>query len=109
MGLWVRAGSWCAQQLTDGFVPDHIVTTLGTRTQAKALADARLWVRQDGGYQFHGWNEEGRQPTRQMVEKERSEARDRMKKARDAKRGSGDVRANTDRTSGEVRVTRPDP
>lgn len=55
MGLWVRAGSWVAQQLTDGFVPDQIVTTLGTRVQAKALEDAGLWLRDGDGYRFHGW------------------------------------------------------
>jgi len=55
MGLWVRAGSWCAQMLTEGFVPDHMVATLGTKAQAKALTDAGLWVREDDGYRFHEW------------------------------------------------------
>lgn len=55
MGLWLRAGSWCAQQLTDGFVPNQIAATLGTRAQATALEAASLWVREDGGYRFHGW------------------------------------------------------
>lgn len=113
MGLWVRAGAWSAQQLTDGFVPDHIVATLGTRAQAKRLAEVGLWVREQGGYRFHQWNEDGRQPTRAAVEKERGEARERMRKAREAKReaanGSGEVRANTGRSSGDVRSTRPGP
>ena len=109
MGLWVRAGSWSAQQLTDGFIPDHIVTTIGNRGQAARLVAAGLWVREDDGYRFHQWNEDGRQPTRATVEKERSEARERMRKAREAKRGSVDVRPNIHRTSGDVRVTRPDP
>ena len=34
MGLWVRAGAMCAQQLTDGFVPDHMVNTLGSKALA---------------------------------------------------------------------------
>jgi len=55
MGLWVRAGSWVAQQLTDGYIPDQIVTTLGTRAQAKALENAGLWIREGNGYRFHGW------------------------------------------------------
>lgn len=55
MGLWVRGGSWVAQQLTDGFIPNQIVTALGTRAQAKALEDAGLWTREDDGYRFHGW------------------------------------------------------
>jgi hypothetical protein len=46
------------------------------------------------------------------VEKERAEARERMRKAREAKRkasGSAEVQANTGRSSGDVRSTRPDP
>lgn len=115
MGLWVRAGAWSAQQLTDGFVPDHIIDALGTRGQAKKLSDARLWVRGDkdgsSGYFFHQWNEDGRQPTRAAVEKERAEARERMRKAREDKKAarSAEVRANTGRSSGAVRSTRPDP
>jgi hypothetical protein len=113
MGLWVRAGSWCAQQLTDGFVPDHIVATLGSRAQAKRLVEVGLWHREGAGYRFHQWDEDGRQPTRAVVEKERAEARERMRKAREAKRaeaaGSTEVRANTERSSGDVRSTRPDP
>jgi hypothetical protein len=112
MGMWVRAGSWCAQQLTDGFVPDHMVGTLGTKGQAKALVEAGLWHREGKGYRFHQWNEDGRQPTRESVEKDRTEARERMRKAREAKKEqacSGDVRPNTQRTSGGVRSTRPDP
>lgn len=110
VGLWTRAGAWCGQQLTDGFVPDHMVQTMGTVGQAKRLLAVGLWERVPGGYQFHQWNEEGRQPTRAMVEKDRAEARERMRKAREAKRSrSPDVRANTGRTSGDVRSTRPDP
>ena len=30
IGLWVRSGAWSMQQLTDGFVPDHVVRALGT-------------------------------------------------------------------------------
>lgn len=113
MGLWVRAGAWSAAQLTDGFVPDNIVATIGTKGQAQRLADVGLWHREDGGYRFHQWNEDGRQPTRATVEKERAEARERMRKAREAKRAeandSGEVQANTGRSSAGVRSTRPGP
>jgi hypothetical protein len=110
MGLWVRAGAWSAQQLTDGFIPSHIVTTLGTTAQAKKLVAVQLWVSCEGGYRFHQWNEDGRQPTRADVEKDRAEARDRMRRAREEKRKrSGELQANTSRSSGGVRSTRPDP
>lgn len=80
MGLWVRAGSWCAQQLTDGFVPDTILPSLGTRAAAKQLEAAGLWVRLDGGWGFHEWAE--RQPLRSQVETERAAARKRMRSRR---------------------------
>lgn len=127
LGLWVRAGSWSAQQLTDGFVPDHMLAALGTKQQAQRLVDVRLWERVEGGYTFHEW--ELRQPSRGDVEAERAAARDRMREMRAKKKGvtqtpkpqvsaprAEDVRANTKRTSPEVRdlfgnpdPTRPDP
>jgi hypothetical protein len=110
MGLWVRAGAWSAQQLTDGHIPLHIVSALGNKKQAERLVLVGLWVALPDGYRFHQWNEDGRQPTRASVEKERGEARERMRKAREEKRlRSGEVRANTGRSSGDVRSTRPDP
>ena len=54
-GLWVRAGSWSMQQLTDGFIPDHVLPTLGTKAEAKRLVDAGLWERAVTGYVFHEW------------------------------------------------------
>lgn len=57
MGLWVRAGSWCQQNLTGGFVPTSIAKTLGTVGQAKALVSAGLWHAVEGGYHFHDWDE----------------------------------------------------
>lgn len=77
MGLWVRAGAWCAQQLTDGFVSAAAVSMLGTREEADALVAADLWDEVEGGFQFHQWDE--RQPSRADAE-ERREA-DRQRKA----------------------------
>jgi len=89
MGLWVRAGSWSAQQLTDGFVPDHMIATLGNVAQARKLCDVRLWIREEGGYRFHQWAHEGRQPTRQETERRREEDRVRKAEARAAKAAKG--------------------
>lgn len=118
MGLWVRAGAFCAQQLTDGFVPDHMIATLGTPAQAERLVRVRLWLRQDGGFLFHEWAENGRQPLRADVEAEREAARKRMADRRQKARSAKDVRPNMPRTSDEVQEkfgersetpTRPDP
>lgn len=83
MGLWVRAGSWCAHHLTDGLVPFHIAETLGTKAQAAKLVQVELWARVEAGYQFHEWNEDGRQPTRAKVIAERKANADRQKRHRE--------------------------
>ncbi|MFC9892134.1 hypothetical protein ACFVMC_00430 [Nocardia sp. NPDC127579] len=101
MGLWVRAGSWCSQMLTDGFVPAHMISSLGKPAEAKRLVEAGLWHRVDGGYRFHEWDE--RQPSKAATEQRRTEAKQRMQRARAAKRGDrdADVRANDHDTGGE--------
>lgn len=86
LGLWVRSGSWCAQQLTEGFVPHDMVEHLGTATQAKKLVRAGLWEPADGGYQFHEWSAEGRNPTRAEVAERRRRERERKATARAAKK-----------------------
>lgn len=70
MGLWSVAGSWSSDQLTDGFVPDHMVMALsrGQADLADELVRAGFWERMDGGYQFHEWDVDAdgtvRNPTR---------------------------------------------
>lgn len=72
IALWVRAGSWSGAQLTDGFVPTHMVVMLGAKKRdADHLVTAGLWDVVDGGYQFHDWSKW--QPTRDEVEKRRAE------------------------------------
>jgi len=111
MGLWVRAGALCAQQLTDGFIPDHMITALDGRRHAHRLVEVGLWRIVEGGYEFHEWTD--RQPTRESVEADREAARQRMSARRASRRSSGErsgeVRANTTRSSGGVREPRPDP
>lgn len=127
-GLWVRTGSWASKHETDGFIPKKVARTYGTPGMAKALVGSGLWTEVEGGYQFHQWSDEGRQPTRSQRDAERIAARTRMRKLRgkqgdldtggsnkDAGQGdlgpsgSEDVRANSDRSSGGVRRPRPVP
>lgn len=89
MGLWVRAGSWCADELTDGFVPTEIVKAYGTAPMARSLVSAGLWAPEGGGYRFHQWNEPGRQPTRTEVEERR---RKRAEAGAQGGKRSGEVR-----------------
>jgi hypothetical protein len=70
LALWVRAGSWCAQQLTDGFIPLHMVSVLGTPKAAARLVDVGLWEEVEGGFAFHDWSDY--QPLRAEVEHKRN-------------------------------------
>lgn len=101
MGVWIRAGSWSAQMLTDGFVPADVVETLSRRgdgpcdacgappekgasltpAPADRLIHAGLWVPERHGFRFHQWEE--RQPTKRSVDERR--AADRRRKARQRK------------------------
>jgi hypothetical protein len=100
MGLWVRSGSWCSQQLNDGFIPDHMVAALGTKGQAKRLVDVVLWHSVPGGYKFHQWNDEGRQPTREEVESTRKEWRE--KKRRQRRNGAGQYESSPAVSQGDT-------
>lgn len=58
--LWLRSGSWSAQQLTDGFIPTRMVPMFrGSDDSVRELCDVGLWER-DGerdGYWFHDWSD----------------------------------------------------
>lgn len=81
MGLWVRAGAWSCSQLTDGYIPDDMVTALGgNRQDTTRLIQAGLWDRETSGYRFHDWDEY--QPSSAKVKQERAAAAERMRKLR---------------------------
>lgn len=82
MGLWVRAGSWAAQHMTDGYVPIEVVQLFGADERlADKLVSAGLWHEKDGGYEFNDWLEF--QPSREKVISEREAGRERVAKARE--------------------------
>jgi hypothetical protein len=98
VGLWLLAGNWSADQLTDGFVPLEQVETWDPRRRlAEKLAKAGLWtvttVDGEAGYQFHQWAEH--QPIR-------DEVLDRRRKRQEAGRLGG-------LRSGQSRRTKPEP
>jgi len=127
MGLWAVAGSWSADNDTYGFIPADVVGRWAgnARALAKKLVDVGLWVptEQDGeaGWRFHDWDDF--QPTKAEREADKAAARERMRAVRAARAGRGStpaeppgsepVRANTERTGGEVRpefvLPRPGP
>lgn len=110
LGLWTLAGSWSADNLTDGFVPDSICARWDRAyvKLAERLVAVGLWTvaEQDGeqGWRFHQWSTDGRQPTRAQIEKRRAAARERMAKLRD---GSREPEANG--ASSDTEVLEPVP
>lgn len=83
VGLWTLAGSWCAENLTDGFIPASVCGQWTRRPEKLGglLVPAELWTEceQGGeqGWQFHDWIDY--QPSAAKTRKQRAEARDRMK------------------------------
>jgi hypothetical protein len=81
IGLWVAAGSWSAQQLTDGHVPRHVLAVLGGKPKdAAALVTAGLWTATPDGWRFHDWHD--MQPTRTATLTRRAEDAERKRQAR---------------------------
>lgn len=113
MALWVMAGSWCADQLTDGFFPADMapMLTRNWKKLSEKLVEVGLWVTtsQQGqpGWVFHDW--ESYQPSRTQVllareaaAERQKRARDKAKSRRDAQRDAVDRNAVTDAVSNAV-------
>jgi hypothetical protein len=90
IALWVRAGSWCAHYLTDGFVPERMVPywTRNPEEAVKELVARGIWEAAEGGYQFHDW--EDWNPSRENVLARRQYEAERKRRYRErTKRPSG--------------------
>ena len=111
--LWVTAGSWCADQLTDGRVPSHVLPVLGGSTRdAVELVARGLWKPSEDGWEFHDWIDF--QPSREQVQSERAAAKERQRRAREKARESrqqsrGESRRDEGVSHGPPDPTRPDP
>lgn len=59
LGVWVLAGSWAMDNLTDGFIPDDVLLRWGTRADAGRLVSAGMWRvdehNGERGWRFHDW------------------------------------------------------
>lgn len=92
IGLWVRAGAWSMQQLTDGHIPAEIVPALGGRPRdAQALTTAGLWDTAEGGYQFHDWDKY--QPAKTKLQADREATRQRVEHWRKTRTSNTNVTA----------------
>jgi hypothetical protein len=114
--LWVRAGSYSAAKLTNGFISEDVLAhTLRSDMQvAGELVQRGLWRRRKGGFQFHQW--ELRNLTRERVEADREADRKRKRSARQKDftqavdndpEGTDDAR-QTEKPQNNGEVVRPD-
>lgn len=106
MGLWVRCGSWSMQQLTDGFIPEHIARAFGNTRESNALVSVGLWHAADGGFMFHDWPEFQR--SREQVESDRHAAAERQRNARERAKSRRESRGDNGVSHGPPDQTRPD-
>jgi hypothetical protein len=85
--LWVRAGSYCGQHLTDGYVDARTIPVLrGSDEAAAELVEAGLWLQAEGGYQFHDWDIY--QDSRDSVKSRREAWNERQRRHRAGKKES---------------------
>lgn len=101
MGLWVRAGSWCQQALTDGAVPLVMARSIGSKGDIDSLVDAALWVPQGDGFVFHEFLHRNR--SKEQVERDRAEAKERQRKARE-KAAAEKERKKSQRDAGRTQL-----
>ncbi|MFC9966299.1 hypothetical protein ACFVH4_18885 [Nocardia ignorata] len=83
VALWVRAGAYACQHLTDGAIAAPVLRMVGEKEAAAELVAAGLWKETAGGYLFHDWAEY--QETSETVKERRAAARERQRKSRAAR------------------------
>ncbi|MCX5431906.1 hypothetical protein OHU11_30100 [Streptomyces sp. NBC_00257] len=125
IGLYVRCGSWAAQQVTDGVIPKQIAKLYGTPRMIKALVDAGLWHQKghecescpeldSNSYAIHQYLE--RNPSRVETELARKSKSERQQRWREGKKkgqvddGDGsDVDGDVDASTSRHGDAAPDP
>lgn len=117
IALWLRAGTWSCQQLTDGVIPTHALVMFGPVSSASGeLVEVGYWHEHETGFEFHDWADY--QEESGKVKARRAAARERMRAVR-GKREDGsqersrehkaNVRENFAGSSPNPDPTRPDP
>lgn len=110
LGLWLRCGSYAAQHLTEGIVPDVVAELYGTKPQAAKLVKAGLWHEHGhdcphgcpdpnpGDYVIHDFLEDGRNTSRARYEADKKKARDRQAKHREGVRTTANGEQNDEKS-----------
>lgn len=97
VALWVRAGAYSCQHLTDGHILSRVTPLLDPsedrEEHAAELVAAGLWDEDPEGYRFHDWDEY--QESSEAVKKRRDQWKQRQQRAR----SKGDVTPHVTRDS----------
>lgn len=108
MGLWVLAGSWSARELTDGFIPAHMVDELAcTIESAEDLVAAEYWSTAEGGWQMADWAVD--QPTRAETEEKRRKNAEKVAAWRQNRQRGNQPGSNPVTDAGTNQVANPAP
>lgn len=87
IALWLKAGTWASQMLTDGCVPTTSLGVFGaTREHAGELVEVGLWDADPRGYRFHDW--EHYQPSAAVEKQKRADRAAAGRKGAEARWGS---------------------
>jgi hypothetical protein len=86
LGAWLRLGTYCAAQLTDGFVPGEIARMIASKRELDALESASMIHADGDGYVIHDYLEY--QPSKQDIKDNRADTKERVKRYRNAKRNA---------------------
>lgn len=106
--LWVRAGAWSAQHLTDGRIPYSALRFFRARRRSAAeLVDAGLWSDAGDAFVFHAWADY--QPSKSQVEAKREATRNRVNTWRERQRNGVTDASQDDDGNAPPDPTRPDP
>lgn len=87
VALWVRAGAYSCQHLTDGVILSRVTALLDPSEarfeHSQELVRAGLWKPIRDGYKFHDW--EDYQETSSDVKRRREQWKERQRKARESR------------------------
>src|SRR5258708_4186062 len=104
-GLYVRCGTYAAEHLTDGFIPQRVALLYGTPKLADTLVETKLWRRTRGGWRMPDYLDYN--PSAAQVKQERKSAAERQKRRREVVMSRRDSRVTN--AVSHATPTRPDP
>ena len=106
LALWLRAGTWASQQLTDGQIPARALALFrASDVEADELVSAGMWVPTEAGYEFHHWSEY--QPSAEAEKAKRAARAEAGRKGAEARWG-GKSDGKPDGNSYSKRYGKPD-